>query len=272
VIDLSQPGIISAQLCRASQHGGIGHGWSTKLKRGARARSEEEKMRKIVKLIGVGTVAFAINVAAVTAAFARRDDTSLVHACINRITKLARIVGPNDNCGKIETRRHWSIKGPQGPQGPRGPQGIQGPPAPAVSGGLIVKDSLGRVVGRWNYDYLMVRQVGADLLNFSVDAKGFRQGYVTIYYTTPDCTGPRYMFPSRSFGDFYETVLTSDGQTGYFASLDVQDLAIQGYQQFVTGQPVAASGNCLPTFFTEKMGLVSTIDLLSLGAPPFSLE
>ena len=226
-------------------------------------------MMKIVKLIGVGTVAFAINVAAGTAAFAHKGDTNLVHACINHITKLARIVGPNDKCGKIEMRRHWSIQGRQGPQGP---QGIQGPPGPAASGGLIVKDSLGQVVGRWNYDYLTVRQVGADLLNFSVDSNGFRRAYVTLYYTTPDCTGPRYMYPFRSFGEFYETVLTSDGQTGYFASVDVQELAMRSYQQFVTGQPVSATGNCLPTFFTEKMGLLSTIDLLSLGTPPFRLE
>ena len=161
---------------------------------------------------------------------------------------------------------------PRGHKDRKGHKGFRAPRGPAASGGLIVKDSLGQVVGRWNYDYLMVRQVGADLLNFLVDSKGFRQGYVTVYYTTPDCTGPRYMYPFRSFGEFYETVLTSDGQTGYFASVDVQELAMRSYQQFVTGQPVSASGNCLPTFFTEKMGLVSTIDLLSLGTPPFTLE
>jgi len=229
-------------------------------------------MMKIARLIVLGTVAFGINVAAVTAAFAHGGDKSLVHACINRFSKLVRIVGPNDSCGHIEIRRHWNIKGREGPQGPQGPQGIQGPPGPAASGGLIVKDSLGQVVGRWNYDYLMLRQVGADLLNFYIDTNGFRRAYVTLYYATPDCTGPRYMYSFRSFGEFYETVLTSDGQTGYFASVDVQELAMRSYQQFVTGQPVSASGNCLPTFFTEKMGLVSTIDLLSLGTPPFKLE
>jgi hypothetical protein len=229
-------------------------------------------MMKILRLIGLGTIGFYFNVAAVTAAFAHEGDTTLVHACVNSVNKSVRIVGPTDNCNNAEAPRHWSIAGPEGPQGPQGPQGIQGPSGAAGSGGMVVKDSLGQVVGRWNYNYHVVRQVGAELLNFYVGSNGFQQGYVTFYYTTPDCTGPRYMFSFRSFGEFYETVATSDGQTGYFASVDVQQLTFQRYQQFGPGQPVSASGTCFSTSFTEKLGLVSTIDLLSLGTPPFSLE
>ena len=225
---------------------------------------------KIAAMIGMGTVGLCIALAAATPAFAHGGNSKLVHACVNDVNKSVRIVAPNDDCNKQETARDWNIAGPQGSQGP---QGVQGPQGPAGTGGMIVKDSLGKLVGKWNYNYHMVRQIGPDLLNFAIFLNGFQQEYVLLYYTTTNCTGTRYMWPSyRSLGEFYDPVLTSDGQTGYFASLVVQELSIQSYQLFAPGQSVSAGVNCSTTSFTEKVGLASTVDLSSMGTPPFSLE
>jgi hypothetical protein len=37
---------------------------------------------------------------------AHGGDPDLIHACINK-DGVVRIVGPNDNCDKSETARHW---------------------------------------------------------------------------------------------------------------------------------------------------------------------
>ena len=37
---------------------------------------------------------------------AHGGDPDLIHACINN-DSVVRIVGPNDNCAKSETARHW---------------------------------------------------------------------------------------------------------------------------------------------------------------------
>jgi hypothetical protein len=48
---------------------------------------------------------------------AHGGDPDLIHACINN-DGVVRIVGPNDNCGKSETARHW-IRVRQGDKPPR---------------------------------------------------------------------------------------------------------------------------------------------------------
>lgn len=64
-----------------------------------------------------------------TTAEADGSDTSVIHACVNDITGVTRIVGADSPCfaGAAEHAVHWSIAGPQGPQGAQGPQGPQGP-------------------------------------------------------------------------------------------------------------------------------------------------
>ena len=68
--------------------------------------------------------------------WAHGGNADLVHACINNLTGLVRVVGPNQSCQVLETPRHWSVQGPQGPaglqgaQGPPGPVGAQGPAGP----------------------------------------------------------------------------------------------------------------------------------------------
>ena len=48
---------------------------------------------------------------------AHGGDPDLIHACINN-DSFVRIVGPNDNCAKSETPRHW-IRVRQGDKPPR---------------------------------------------------------------------------------------------------------------------------------------------------------
>ena len=49
---------------------------------------------------------------------AHGGDPDLIHACINN-AGIVRIVGPNDNCDKSETARHW-IRVRQGDKPARG--------------------------------------------------------------------------------------------------------------------------------------------------------
>jgi len=55
-------------------------------------------------------------------------DTTLVHACVNRLYGYVRIVHPSTGrCIRYwETAVHWPATTPQGPQGETGAQGPQG--------------------------------------------------------------------------------------------------------------------------------------------------
>ena len=83
------------------------------------------------RMSGVGVIAAALLAVNGGAAWANGGDTTIVHACVNKVTHIARIVGANDRCNRSEHTVHWSITGPAGPQGPQGIQGIQGPAGPA---------------------------------------------------------------------------------------------------------------------------------------------
>lgn len=56
------------------------------------------------------------------------NDPNVVHACVSRVSKVARIVGVAGTCVSApaflaEVPMHWSISGPGGPQGPQGQPG-----------------------------------------------------------------------------------------------------------------------------------------------------
>ncbi len=56
--------------------------------------------------------------------------TPQVHACVSKITRVARIVDPGIECLLTEVPVQWGAEGPAGPEGsagPAGPQGQQGP-------------------------------------------------------------------------------------------------------------------------------------------------
>jgi len=74
---------------------------------------------------------------AIVSAHGGNDDPNVIHACINNLTKIARVVGVNGSCldsqnSWDETPAHWDITGPAGLQGPQGPMG--GPGAPGLQG------------------------------------------------------------------------------------------------------------------------------------------
>lgn len=78
----------------------------------------------------VGGTAYAVESAA--------DSTSstVINACVGKITGLVRIVDAGSSCLRNENAVSWNQTGPAGPQGPQGspgPQGSQGSPGPTVT-------------------------------------------------------------------------------------------------------------------------------------------
>jgi hypothetical protein len=63
-------------------------------------------------------LALSISLIFVAQSDAHGGDPDLIHACINN-AGIVRIVGPNDNCDKSETARHW-IRVRQGDKPARG--------------------------------------------------------------------------------------------------------------------------------------------------------
>jgi hypothetical protein len=60
--------------------------------------------------------------------------SSTVYACVNKSTKVVRIVTATVKCRSSESRRTWSVVGPRGlvgATGPQGPAGAVGPAGPA---------------------------------------------------------------------------------------------------------------------------------------------
>ena len=65
-----------------------------------------------------GLLALSISLISVLHLDAHGGDPDLIHACINK-DGIVRIVGPNDDCAKSETARHW-IRVRQGDKPVRG--------------------------------------------------------------------------------------------------------------------------------------------------------
>jgi hypothetical protein len=88
---------------------------------------------------------------AVASGHAGNTSPDVIHACVNNLTKIARIVGVTGSClttpsSLAETAAHWGggsegpvgpagPSGPAGPAGPAGPQGPTGPTGPAGAQG-----------------------------------------------------------------------------------------------------------------------------------------
>jgi len=74
---------------------------------------------------------------------ARTPTSAVIHACVNKKTGVARIVGASARCRRSESAIAWNgqgargaagepgAAGPQGPAGPAGPAGQTGPAGPA---------------------------------------------------------------------------------------------------------------------------------------------
>lgn len=74
-------------------------------------------------------------------AHAGNNSATVVHACVNNLTKMVRIVGVTGVCMTVgmmaETAQHWDIVGPRGPQGAPGPSGITHAVAVNTPGSVI---------------------------------------------------------------------------------------------------------------------------------------
>ena len=260
---------------------------------------------KIGWIIGLGVLASSLNLSIAARVFADGGDTTLVHGCVNNNTKATRIVGANANCQNNETTRHWPTaarivadetritntettntnqntsitailtKNTQQDAAIATLQGQVG----GGSGGLVVKDSLGQVVGKVsdNAGQTIFFKIGNDPLTTSVTGKGFLStiGTFSFYHTTNDCSGTRYFLSERSHnGNFTEFVQTIDGQTGYYASQPAQELLIQSIENNVPDPGFLGVGDC-DNFFAPGLIFLATpatINLNSLGTPPFRLE
>ena len=66
-----------------------------------------------------------------TMAGAHGGSPTLIHACVNKVTKIVRIVAPTAKCKRTERAVDWPAQtavGAQGVQGPQGPPGAPGAP------------------------------------------------------------------------------------------------------------------------------------------------
>jgi hypothetical protein len=257
---------------------------------------------KIGQIIGLGVLGIALNVPHV---YADGGDTTLIHGCIAK-DGTTRVVSPTTACKSNETPTHWptaarivtdetritntenknitqdsaitaiQTKNTQQDTAITTLQGQVG----GASGGLVVKDSLGAVVGKVldfggfrvlvkiGNEALAIDLVGPNgfAINSSADNPQFLFGY-----TTNNCSGTRYFFFSRSNGNFTEYVTTSDGQTGYYTPLAAQELLIQSFERVPEFSGV---GHC-DNSFTPSLSFVAipaTVNLSTLGTPPFHLE
>ena len=139
------------------------------------------------------------------------------------------------------------------------------------SGGLVVKDSLGQLVGTTNeYGATVFRKIGDVPFVIAVDANGLRFVQFSIYYTSDNCSGTPYLVSNRASGGMYEQLFTVDGQTGYYPNLPAQDITAQSFRFYQT----PTFNNCFAsTFLVNSASQMLTIDLTSLGfVPPFHLE
>src|SRR5829696_6701637 len=85
--------------------------------------------------VSVGVVVAGLVLAPLAEGHEGNSDPNAIHACVNNVTKLARIVGVNGTCltsppPSAEAAVHWYIVGPTGPQGATGATGPQGPIGP----------------------------------------------------------------------------------------------------------------------------------------------
>ncbi len=92
-----------------------------------RLRTPAALLATAVLAVGLGGIT--------TASAAQTAPGDVVHACVNKKTRYARIVNASAKCRTTEFKTSWGGQGqttvngpgPQGPQGPKGDPGAQGP-------------------------------------------------------------------------------------------------------------------------------------------------
>jgi hypothetical protein len=116
-------------------------------------------------------------------------------------------IGPQGPVGPAGPQGAIGPVGSQGVQGPTGLQGLQGLVGPQGAGALSVYDSNGQYAGvfvgifpPFNQSYLFARQLNNEWVTIPYNQYGVilgsssnTAGTVTLWHTTADCSGSRYM-------------------------------------------------------------------------------
>ena len=184
---------------------------------------------KLGNIIGLGVLGLGLTVTPAQRLYADGGDATLIHGCVAK-DGTTRIVSPSTNCKSSETARHWptdariiadeariinteaknttqdsqisaiQTKNSQQDAAITTLQGQVG----GASGGLVVKDSFGQVVGKLfdKNNMSVIRQVGNVALELFVRPTGFNDGVPQFYYTTNNCSGTRLRESYQSFGFF----------------------------------------------------------------------
>jgi hypothetical protein len=258
------------------------------------------------QLVGLAIVGIALSLTHNAPVFADGGDTTLIHGCVAK-DGTTRIVSATTACKNNETPRHWPTDAriiadetritntettntnqntaitaiqTKNTQQDADIAALQG----QVGGGsgLVVKDSLGQVVGKvWDLASLgfvtLFRQIGNTPTLIRVFPDRFHVGGVSFVYTASDSTGTRYIQSAVTQGSFFtEELQTTDGQTFYFATLPGQFLVVQSTENFGFGEDPLGVGQFFnfggPEPFVTGVGTPSTVSAASLGTPPFRLE
>jgi hypothetical protein len=223
-------------------------------------------------------------------------DTTLIHACVAKDGTM-RSVTATTACKSSETSLHWvnvprvsaietknttqdsSISAVQTTNNSQDSSisaiqtknTQQDAAIAAASGGnngLVVKDSLGQVIGKNINGTNFFRLVGNNPLQLTVGPQGFLLTGVSFLYTTTNCTGIPYQDDFLALGSLFNAVQTLDGQTGYYPDLVSQNLTIGSMGTLP--DPIASCSNGF-TPFTTPVAPVLTLDL-SVFVPSFHLE
>jgi hypothetical protein len=229
---------------------------------------------KIGRIIGLSLLALSLSPSIATKVLADGGDATLIHGCVAK-DGTTRIVSPTTGCKNNETPRHWPTEArivthetritntenknttqdaaisaiqTKNNQQDADITALQGQVG-GGSSGLIVKDSLGQVVGKYLDGTRIFLKIGTDSLAGFVQSSGFvNNGVVSFLHTTNDCSETRYLFSDRSFGSFTDPIFSFDGQTGYYATLPAQELLIQSREDVHSVQELAGVGQCVSQF------------------------
>lgn len=79
----------------------------------------------VAGMLSAGAIAGSVSYASTS------DGSAPIHACVNKLTGVTRIVDQAGRCLLLERAVTWNSQGPAGPPGPVGPPGPAGPVGPA---------------------------------------------------------------------------------------------------------------------------------------------
>jgi len=210
-----------------------------------------------------------------TQVLADNGNTTLVHACVDNKNAAVRIVAPTGTCKGNETAHHWAtdtrtISGESRITATETKNSAQDTAIANLqaqsgeSGGLVVVDSLGQVVGKVlsaSRSVLVLRIVDDTPFAVIVLPNSFDGHTLRYYFTEPDCGGAAYMEADPY--PFWQIVLTEDDVTGYYPGLPYEVLLFQA---------VSIAGTCSGDDYTALAGPRTAVDLSTWATFPVHLE